>query len=176
VSDVPFRRRPRTPRNIAKFITEGVNQVKAEQASTADLDAADHYARAPRPEELEDPLPPLPPLPTPEPEPEPVAVRPQSAPTYRAPDVDPWEILRRSLPPEALAALEQVTGKPQMGAGNAPWFECWDVLEGRPTGHPPFQAFVKPGQHVYCPWVDDVTGTCGRKTVKPLENYIPAAV
>jgi hypothetical protein len=173
VSDVPFRRRPRTPRNIAKFITEGVNQVKAEQASTADLDAADHYARAPRPEELEDPLPPLP---TPEPEPEPVAVRPQSAPTYRAPDVDPWEVLRRSLPPEALAALEQVTGKPQMGAGNAPWFECWDVLEGRPTGHPPFQAFVKPGQHVYCPWVDDVTGTCGRKTVKPLENYIPAAV
>lgn len=93
--------------------------------------------------------------------------RPASKQIYEAPVTDPWEVLRRNLPPDALEALERVTGKTAPGIGNAPWYECWDVAEGRPTGHPHFQGVTKPGQHVYCP-------VCQRKTVMPLENYVPA--
>jgi hypothetical protein len=147
----PGGRRPRTPKALADFIEKG---------ATAVMD------KAPSPAELMDNEPPAPVhLPLPE---------PVSTPLYTGPEQDPWEILRHNLPPEAIAALEQVTGKKDPGPGNAPWYECWDVNEGRPTGHPPFQGFVKPGQHVYCPYVDDVRGTCGRKTVRPLENYKPA--
>lgn len=104
---------------------------------------------------------------------------PESAPvskplTYEGPKLDPWAVLRRELSPEALAALEQVTGTAPADPTDAPWFECWDVHEGRPTGHPAFQAIVKPGQHVFCPFVSEVSGTCGRKTVRPLEHYVPA--
>lgn len=119
--------------------------------------------RAPTPTELADNEPPAPGH---SPPPEPV-------PSYTGPEVDPWAVLRKELSPVALAALEQVTGKKEAAPGTAPWYECWDVVEGRPTGHPAFQGFVKPGQHVYCPFVDERTGACGRKTVRPLENYVP---
>lgn len=129
----PGGRRTRTPGNIAKFVTQGAEQVATEISA--------HQAQ--------------------------VVERPVSKQIYEAPVTDPWDVLRRNLPPEALAALEQVTGKPAPGPGNAPWYECWDVAEGRPTGHPNFQGITKPGQHVYCP-------VCQRKTVMPLENYVPA--
>jgi hypothetical protein len=163
--------RKRTPRALANFINEGVpdHMVKAPSPAELEVMPSDHVAVARQritPAPLED-----------NEAPAAVAPSPPAAPVtpaYRAPETDPWEILKRNLPPEAIAALEQVTGKPAAGAGNAPWYECWDVSEGRPTGHPPFQGFVKPGQHVFCPFVDPLLGTCGRKTVKPLENYVPA--
>lgn len=140
--------------------------------------------RAPTPTELADNEPPAPGhSPPPEPVPTPtntpvhadeVFVAATLPPrNYTGPEVDPWAVLRKELSPVALAALEQVTGKKDAAPGTAPWYECWDVVEGRPTGHPPFQGFVKPGQHVYCPFVDERTGACGRKTVRPLENYVP---
>jgi hypothetical protein len=140
------RQHPRTPQNIAEFITKGVEQMEHTETPT----------------------------PVVSPPPEPVT-RPVSKPlTYEGPKLDPWDILRRELSPEALAALELVTGRAPENPGDAPWFECWDVREGRPSGHPPSQAIVKPGQHVYCPFVNAEGVTCGQKTVQPLEHYVPA--
>jgi hypothetical protein len=146
----PGGHRTRTPRQLAKFIEEGVPAVLDRAPSPTEL------AYTEVPVAAGTPTPPAAPV------------------VYQGPEQDPWETLRRNLPPEAIAALEQVTGKPAVGAGNAPWYECWDVMEGRPTGHPPFQGFVKPGQHVYCPYINEKNVTCGRKTVKPLEGYVPA--
>lgn len=152
----PGGRRPRTPKALQRFIEEGTTAVAERAPSPEDLTT---------PTVLGDNEAPAPVVPPP---PEPVS------PAYIGPDVDPWAVLRKELSPTALAALEQVTGKAPVAPGTAPWYECWDVGEGRPTGHPPFQGFVKPGQHVYCPNVDDNGVTCGRRTVKPLEGYVPA--
>lgn len=157
------RQHPRTPANLAKFIKEGAAAPSPQQLAEPEpiRDDISEVLMAPIMQEIE--------------KLEPVS-RPRTLPTtYEGPKLDPWQILRNSLPPEALAALEEVTGHSSApGPGDAPWFRCYDVAEGRPSGHPDFQAIVKPGQHVYCPYVDPVTGTCGRKTVMPLENYVPA--
>jgi hypothetical protein len=142
----PGGRRHPNSKALEKFVNEGIATME----------------KAPSPAQLRDTETPVA-----------VAPSPAPAPLYTGPEVDPWEILKRNLPPEAIAALEQVTGKKEPGPGNAPWYECWDVNEGRPTGHPPFQGFVKPGQHVYCPFITDQGVSCGRKTVKPLEGYVP---
>jgi hypothetical protein len=156
------RNHPRTPQNIAKFIAQGVE-------ASATGSAGNPSNRAPSPSELTEEVMPdnrnLAPAIT---EQAPViSPLPEPVPVYKAPKQDPWEILKRSLPAEALAALEEVTGKAKEPApGNAPWFRCYDTREGRPSGHPDFQAIVKPGQHVYCP-------VCSEHTVMPLENYVP---
>ena len=156
------RNHPRTPQNIANFVKQGVEQVQNEQKapSPSELTVTPHdEVIGMHPAEFEGPVQAI-----------------SQSPVYQAPKQDPWEILKRSLPPEALAALEEVTGKAKEPApGNAPWFRCYDVREGRPSGHPDFQAIVKPGQHVFCPYVGEDGVACGRHTVMPLENYVPVS-